>query len=76
VATELSVSIGSSTVTVPLTPGQVASFTVPASGTPGWRDYNYLMRARTSSGFVPRLLDPKSTDNRYLGANMRFSPMR
>jgi hypothetical protein len=76
IATDLSVSIGGATVHVPLVPGKVASFSVPASATPGWRDYNYLLHARTSAGFVPRLLDPKSSDNRYLGANLRLSPVR
>jgi hypothetical protein len=76
VATDLSVSVGADTVRVALAPGKVMSFNVPAAGTPGWRDYNYLLQARTSAGFVPRLLDPTSTDNRYLGANLRLSPVR
>jgi hypothetical protein len=76
IATDLSVSIGGPTVTVPLAPGKVTTFTVIASGTPGWRDYNYLMHARTSAGFVPRLLEPKSSDQRFLGANLRLSPLR
>lgn len=76
IATELRVSLGGPATTVRLEPGKTATFTVPADVTGGWRDYSSVMQAQTSAGFVPRLNDPKSTDGRHLGANLRFTPVR
>ncbi len=75
IATRLTVSMGGKAQTVSLEPGKRVSFTVPASGVGGWRDFNYLMSATSSSGFVPRLLDASSTDSRFLGANLKFRPI-
>jgi hypothetical protein len=75
IRTVLTVSIGASAVSRPLTPGQITTFTVPARGVRGLRSYAYLMSASSSEGFVPILRDPKSNppDYRNLGALVRFA---
>jgi hypothetical protein len=74
IRTVLTVSMGSDSVRVQLEPGQVVTFNVPASGVPGPNGYAYLMTAESSEGFVPRAHDPRSSDYRNLGAQMRFRP--
>jgi hypothetical protein len=70
--TVLTVAMGSDPVSVPLAPGKVVTFEVPASGVRGLNDHCYLMTARSTEGFVPHLTDPQSTDYRNLGAQLRF----
>jgi hypothetical protein len=72
IRTVLTVSLGGPVVRVPLTPGTVATFDVPARGVRGLRSYSYLMSAQSSEGFVPHLQNPQSPDLRNLGALMRF----
>jgi hypothetical protein len=72
--TVLTVALGAEPVTVTLQPGKLAAFTVAASGVHGFGDYNYLMTARSTEGFVPHLLDPLNTDYRNLGAQLRVQP--
>ena len=60
------------TVAVPLTPGKVSTFSVPASGVRYVQSYAYVMSARSSEGFVPHFQDVQSKDYRNLGALMRF----
>lgn len=78
IATVLTVSMGAERVVVPLTPGKVATFNVPARGVlyeRYVRSYAHLLSASSSEGFVPVLRDPTATarDYRNLGALMRFS---
>lgn len=73
--TTLTVSIGSTPVTVKIVPNTPVSFEVPARGVRGLRSYAYLMSARSTDGFTPHILTPTSTDYRNLGANMRFQPV-
>ena len=73
IRTILTVSMGSDAVSVPIEPGQVVRFEVPASGVPDFQSHAYLLQAHSSEGFVPRLMDPQSRDYRNLGAQMRFS---
>jgi hypothetical protein len=78
IATVLTVSMGGERVVVPLTPGKVATFNVPARGVlyeRYVRSYAYLLSARSSEGFVPVIRDPTaaSRDYRNLGALMRFA---
>jgi hypothetical protein len=72
VRTVLTVSIGRAPVAVTLEPGRIATFDVPADGVRGLESYAYLMTARASRGFTPRLVEPGSDDNRHLGALLRF----
>jgi hypothetical protein len=72
IRTVLTISLGGSPVTIDLEPGRIATFELPAEGVRGLESYAYLMTARASRGFIPRLVDPKSDDNRYLGALLRF----
>jgi hypothetical protein len=73
IKTALTVSMGGGSVTVSLEPNQPVRFNVPARGVRDQRSYAYLMSARSSEAFIPHLVDPKSTDNRSLGAQLRFS---
>jgi hypothetical protein len=81
IATVITVSAGGDSVAVPLVPGKIARFDVPARGVLYARygqSYAYLLSARSSEGFVPALrfpaLQPK--DYRNLGALVRFSAVR
>ena len=73
--TVLTIALGSDPVTVTIVPGKVSLFEVKASGVHGLGDYNYLMTARSTEGFVPHLLEPQSVDYRNLGAQVRFRPL-
>ncbi|MEQ1909345.1 MAG: hypothetical protein ABMA15_11010 [Vicinamibacterales bacterium] len=75
ISTVLTVRMGSSSVSMPIAPKKPISFTVPASGVRGWKDFDYLLSASSSEGFIPRLMVPGSTDSRNLGALVRFSPI-
>jgi hypothetical protein len=75
IATTVTMSLGRSPVTMRLEPRKTVTFQVPASGVRGWRDYNYLLKVRSSDGFVPKLLEPTSNDARNLGAQIRFRPL-
>jgi hypothetical protein len=72
IRTTLTVSMGRVPVTITLEPGRPATFDVPADGVRGLESYAYLMTARATRGFVPRLVEPGSDDNRHLGALLRF----
>ena len=70
--------MGAGSVVMPLTPGKVARFNVPASGVlyeRYVRSYAYLLSASSSQGFVPFIRDPTAAahDARNLGALMRFA---
>ena len=73
--TTLTLSLGDDEVSVVLEPGKVQTFSVKAAGVRGFGDYNYLLRARSSEGFVPHLLEPANMDYRNLGAQVRFRPV-
>jgi hypothetical protein len=72
IATRFTVAAGADARTVALLPDKRATFDVPASGTKGFRSYFYLMSAQSSDGFIPRLRDPNSQDNRNLGVQVVF----
>jgi hypothetical protein len=77
IRTVLTISMGAGPTVVPLVPGRVATFQVPASGVLYARygqSYAYLLSASSSEGFVPALLDPAAParDYRNLGALLRF----
>lgn len=75
VPTVITVSLGSTPITVALQPKQIAYFNVPASGMRGFGDYNYLLVTHSTEGFVPHLLEPANMDYRNLGAQLRFRPV-
>jgi hypothetical protein len=65
-------SAGSTASTVSLMPSNPVAFALPVSGVRGLNSYAYLVSARSSDGFIPRLRDPLSRDGRNLGVLMRF----
>ncbi len=73
--TTLTLSLGADPVSVRIEPGKVQTFVVQASGVRGFGDYNYMLEARSSEGFVPHLLEPANMDYRNLGAQVRFRPV-
>ncbi len=75
IETVLTMSMGGDEVRTALRPHLPVSFVVPASGVRGWRDFNYLLSARSSEGFVPSLLAPGTPDSRNLGAMIRITPL-
>jgi hypothetical protein len=75
IKTTFIVSAGAGESTIPIAPGRPVTFDVPASGVRDYRSYAYLLSARSTEGFSPRLLDPKSTDARNLGVRIRFTPV-
>jgi len=75
IATTLTISMGEGETRIDLKPGVLEKFNLPADGVPGVTGYVYLMSAEVSDGFVPRAVDPNSTDYRHLGAQLRFRPV-
>jgi hypothetical protein len=73
IRTVFTVSAGGPVSTIPIVPGQVASFDVPASGVRGLKSYAYLLSVRSSEGFTEHLRVPASDDKRNLGVMIRFS---
>src|SRR5262249_14727460 len=70
--TTFTVSMGSQVARVMLTPGMAMTFDVPAAGVYGLKSYAYMMSVQSSDGFVPRLQNAASADDRNLGVMMRF----
>lgn len=68
------VSAGGGSRTVQIEPGQPrVEFDVPAgAGVRGLNGYAYLLSARSTEGFTPRLIDPSSRDDRNLGVQMHL----
>ncbi len=75
IRTVLTVTAGSEPMTRTLVPGQVQAFDVKTSGVRGFGDYNYLLTARSTEGFIPHLMEPGNSDYRNLGAQVRFRPV-
>jgi hypothetical protein len=73
IRTVFTVSAGGPVSTIPIVPGQMASFDVPASGVRGLKSYAYLLSVRSSEGFTEHLRVPSSDDKRNLGVMIRFS---
>jgi hypothetical protein len=67
------VSAGAAATTKDLQPGVPVTFDVPVSGVVGvYQTHYYLLSARSTGGFTPRLIDPSSADARNLGVQMKF----
>jgi hypothetical protein len=73
IRTVFNASAGSTAVDVPLEPNTPVTFNLSTSGVRDLRSYAYLLKARSTQGFTPHLLDPTSDDNRNLGVRMRFT---
>jgi hypothetical protein len=73
IRTEVVLTLGTAPVSRTIIPKQVARFDLEASGVEGLNDYNYLLTARSTQGFIPHLVDPNSRDDRNLGVQIRFS---
>jgi hypothetical protein len=73
IPTIFTVSAGGPVSRIPVVPGQVASFDVPASGVRGLKSYAYLLSVQSSEGFTEHLRTPSSTDTRNLGVMIRFT---
>jgi hypothetical protein len=73
IRTVFTVSAGGPESTIPIVPGQVATFDVPASGVRGLNSYAYLLSVRSSDGFTEHLRVPSSDDQRNLGVMIRFT---
>jgi hypothetical protein len=75
--TVLTLTAGSDPVTKTLVPGpgHVERFDLKTSGVHGFGDYDYLLTVRSTEGFIPHLMDPRSGDYRNLGAQVRFRPV-
>jgi hypothetical protein len=73
ITTAVSISLGADDVQLELKPNAPVTFDVAAPR--GVRErfgYAYLLRARSSEGFVPHVLNAASPDYRNLGAQLRF----
>jgi hypothetical protein len=73
IQTVLIVSAGAETHTVPITPRTEVSFDLLVSGVKGLRSWEYLLSARSTEGFTPRLQDPNLQDGRNLGVQLKFT---
>ena len=73
VRTTFIVSMGGRESRIEITPGTPVTFDVPADGVRALKSYSYLLSARSTDGFTPRLQDPTSEDPRNLGVLMTFT---
>jgi hypothetical protein len=73
IQTQFTVSAGAEAVSIEIAPNKPVTFDVPASGVRDKNRYAYLMSARSTEGFIPRLVDPTSRDERNLGVQMNFA---
>jgi|TARA_B100002003_G_scaffold106584_1_gene99036 hypothetical protein len=68
IATEVAIDIGGRDGRITLEPDVPGSVTIRPRGIYSRRSWAYLMQVTTSAGFVPRLVEAGSDDERYLGA--------
>ncbi len=61
--------------TVQLSPNQPITFDIPVTSVRGRDGYAYLISARATEGFVPRLFDPNARDDRNLGVQMQLKAL-
>lgn len=61
--------------TVHLEPNKPVTFDIPITAVRGLNGYAYLISARATEGFVPRLFDPNARDDRNLGVQMQLKAM-
>ena len=68
IANDVLIDVGGVEGRILLEPGVPGSVTIRPAGVYSRRSWAYLMRISTSDGFIPRLTEPGSDDNRNLGA--------
>ena len=73
VTTEVSIDIGRGKGLIVLEPGIPGTIAIRPDGVYSRKSWAYLMRIRTSDGFVPRLVELGSEDSRFLGAAVSFT---
>ena len=73
VANSVELSMGGATQRIDLAPGAAREVTLRPEGVYSRRSWAYLLAVRSESGFVPRLVEPGSTDSRYLGVAVRIA---
>ncbi len=73
VPTTFVASMGDGERSVQLQPDKAATLSVPAVGIRDLRSFAYLLKARSTEGFVPHLLDPSTDDKRNLGVLIQFT---
>lgn len=69
----VTVRAGGDTKRVDVGPGQAVVVTVEADGKYSRGARAYLLSIASETGFIPRLVDPTSTDGRYLGAAIELA---
>ena len=72
VANRVDVELGGDSVSVELEAGRARTVTLEPRGVYARRSWAYLLSVETSDGFVPRLVEPNSRDQRYLGVAVRL----
>jgi hypothetical protein len=72
IANTFTVSSDAGETTAHLVPNQPVTFDVPVTAVRGRDGYAYLISARATEGFVPRLFDPNARDDRNLGVQMHL----
>lgn len=73
IQTVLTISAGGPTSTVQIVPRTSITFDLPAAaGVRGQSGWAYLLSARSSEGFTPRLQDPNLRDDRNLGVQLKL----
>ena len=72
---QVTLRLGGSEVVVPVRAGVPAQVTLAPRGVVSRQSWAYLLSVTTRDGFVPRLLEPHSTDPRYLGVALQLRPV-
>ncbi len=73
VANSVEVRMGGEAQRIDLDPGVAREITLRPEGVYSRRSWAYLLSVRSESGFVPRLVEPGTTDGRYLGVALRIA---
>ena len=75
VKTTVRVRMGGPARTAVVEPGGQAVFVVHARGVHSRWSEAYVLEVSCDNGFVPRLVEPGSTDNRFLGVQVTLAPV-
>jgi hypothetical protein len=76
IQTVLTISAGAETVSVPIVPRTRVTFDLPTAGSVrGASGWSFVLSARSSEGFTPRLQDPNLKDDRNLGVQLQLQAL-